>query len=305
MGGGVRARAGGLVGGWVGGHSCMHAHTQALCARAQPPHPHPDTPGYNRFNATRVSYWCYDREACSPAQQWEAQRFGSALKDCIQACMHACVHARGGGGEETGVEVELLRGGAHVGHAQRAALGDSLRGGLPHPPHHHNTSINTLLFHPRHPPDPLSAVVCTQYAVDKGFDIAVNLHVDDATGGGHWPALQQRVGVQGACMQGGASGGGSPAGGRERDARPPPPPRVCCVARGGAGGVAQHAGVRPLRAVQRHEVIGRGGRRGGTCDSRCWQGAGVCVQGQQLPPKPPNALLTPPTPPPQPHARAT
>lgn len=39
-----------------------------------------------RFNSTRVSHWCYDREACAqgPPQRWEIDRFRDSLQACLQ-----------------------------------------------------------------------------------------------------------------------------------------------------------------------------------------------------------------------------
>ena len=41
---------------------------------------------YNRFNSTRVSRFCYDRDKCGAApQRWEIERFRDSLKACMQA----------------------------------------------------------------------------------------------------------------------------------------------------------------------------------------------------------------------------
>ncbi|PRW39302.1 Palmitoyl-monogalactosyldiacylglycerol delta-7 chloroplastic [Chlorella sorokiniana] len=40
---------------------------------------------YNRFNATTVKHFCYDRDNCGgPPQQWEIDRFRDALQKCMQ-----------------------------------------------------------------------------------------------------------------------------------------------------------------------------------------------------------------------------
>jgi hypothetical protein len=41
---------------------------------------------YNRFNSTRVSRFCYDRDKCGAAPQgWEIDLFRDSLKACMQA----------------------------------------------------------------------------------------------------------------------------------------------------------------------------------------------------------------------------
>ena len=106
---------------------------------------------YNRFNATQVKHFCYDRDACSgPPQAWEIQRF----RDSLHACMQ--------------VGLGWWLAGLLWPSKQRPRC--LFLSPLP------LTSLPCSRPHPTPPP--------IQLAVDRGHDISVNLHVDDATLGG-------------------------------------------------------------------------------------------------------------------------
>jgi hypothetical protein len=100
----------------------------------------------HRFNATTVNHFCYDRNNCnSPPSASDIQRFRDSLAACMQASF------------VTNVPEPCLH---RLWVVERCC--------------HLKTCSYALTV----------IVCCLQEATKRGFDLEVNMHVDDATKGG-------------------------------------------------------------------------------------------------------------------------